>query len=340
MSRTPPDAIFGDREGCQLREPFDKPWGATALPSFTRHPGNPVLTAADWPTPVATIGNPGAAHDGHGIVLLCGVEDRRGMTTLNIARSRDGVGDWSIESQPLIEPRSCGSRHWSGVRDGRLTWVPELNGWVIAFTAFGHSGTGVALAFTSDFKDVVPLGVAAPPDDQSGVLLPRRADGEFVLLHRPMSPMSLRADVWSSRSPDLLRWHGSRPVLPARPTPWWDSAGVGVGPPPIETDHGWLTVYSGDKRVDDRTVRRVGMALLDRDDPTRVTHRGDEWVLEASEPYETGRSPTRSVTPSGAVIDVESRALRLYYGVADSGVCLATADLDEVLTYLLNQPVG
>ena len=54
---------------------------------FHRHPGNPVLTAADFPYPMNSVFNPGAALLNGETVLLCRVEDRRGISHLAVARS-------------------------------------------------------------------------------------------------------------------------------------------------------------------------------------------------------------------------------------------------------------
>ena len=68
-----------------------------------RHPANPILTSKDWPYRINSVFNPGATllPDGS-TLLLCRVEDRRGLSHLSAARSSngvDGVGS-SIPRQP------------------------------------------------------------------------------------------------------------------------------------------------------------------------------------------------------------------------------------------------
>ena len=63
---------------------------------FTRHSGNPVLTATDWPYESNTVFNPGATLLPDGTtLLLCRVEDRRGHSHLCAARSaKDRSQKW------------------------------------------------------------------------------------------------------------------------------------------------------------------------------------------------------------------------------------------------------
>jgi len=60
----------------------------------------------------------------------------------------------------------------------------------------------------------------------------------------------------------------------------WDGKRIGAGGPPIETEEGWLIIYHG---YDDRHIYRLGTALLDRDDPTRVLKRPSLPILSPEE---------------------------------------------------------
>lgn len=297
----------------------------------------PVLSVRDWPYPAAAVFNPGAVlHNGQ-TLLLCRVEDLRGLSHLTVARSDDGRTRWTVDPQPLLapadDPQSC-----YGLEDPRITWVDELAGYVIAYVRHGLDGTGVALAITRDFRTVEPIGAVLPPEDTNAALLPRHIGGRFVLFHRPMSPRSHRADIWLSRSPDLRSWGSPEPVLTARSGAWWDADRVGMGPPPIETPHGWLALYHGVKQTVGGAIWRAGLLLLDRDEPARILRRSDEWVLAPSAPFETcGHSPQR-IFPTGLVHDTATDQLRIYYGAADTSIGLATAPLAAVLDHVLSCP--
>jgi len=102
--------------------------------------------------------------------------------------------------------------------------------------------------------------------------LPRRIDGSFALLHRPMT--DLGAHIWISFSPDLRNWGGHKLVLPARRGAWWDANKVGLSPPLIETTRGWLMLYHGVRQTASGCLYRIGAALFDLDQPERCLLRG------------------------------------------------------------------
>jgi len=124
--------------------------------------------------------------------------------------------------------------------------------------------------------------------------------------------------------------------MQARSGPWWDATRIGMGPPPIETPHGWLTIYHGVKQMVATSIYRVGMVLLDLDNPTKVLRRTPTWVLGPDTDYERIGDVPNVVFPTGLVHDGDE--LRLYYGAADSTVSMASARMSEVLDYLIGLP--
>jgi len=305
---------------------------------FHRSTGNPLLSPNRWPYPINAVMNAGATTVDGETVLVCRVEDRRGISHLTVARSHDGVSNWVVDDSPLLTPDAQHPEEVWGVEDPRVTRVEELDAWVIVYTAFGPGGPGISLATTRDFRSVERLGLVRVPEDKNGALLPRRVGGDYVLFHRPVTVIGARADVWLSRSTDLHSWSSPEPVLGARVGGWWDSARIGMGPPPLETPEGWLVVYHGVRQTVAGGLYRAGLALLELDDPSRVLRRSDEWVLGPTETYEITGDVPGVVFPCGLVHDVETDELRLYYGAADTCIGLATASLTEVLDYLRTCP--
>src|SRR4051812_4688151 len=205
---------------------------------FRRYPKNPILTAGDWPYPAHTVFNAGATMLGDGTtLLLCRVEERTGLSHLCAARSRNGVDGWEIDAGPtfVAEPENYPEELW-GVEDPRITYVPELEEYIITYTAYGPEGPGVSLAGTRDFKEFRRLGVAMSPEDKDAALFPRRIGGRWVLLHRPV--LEEGAHIWVSYSDDLRSWRDRRMVLEAREGGRWDSRKIGLCIPPIETPGG------------------------------------------------------------------------------------------------------
>jgi predicted GH43/DUF377 family glycosyl hydrolase len=308
---------------------------------FRRHPGNPILTAGDWPYPVNAVFNPAAATVDGATVLLARVEDRQGISHLTAARSANGRDGWSIDPTPLLAPDGeTASEEW-GFEDPRVVWVEELDRWAITCTAYGPGGPAVYLATTEDFTSVERIGIVRHPEDKNAALLPHRVDGRWVLLHRPMTQFSgSRGEIHLSRSDDLVNWSAPEQVLQPREGAWWDSLRIGIGPPPLRTDHGWLLVYHGVKETVAGGIYRVGLALLDLDEPTRVLGRLAPWVLAPLASYERVGDVPNVVFPCGLLHDPASDEVRLYYGAADNSICLATGRLEELLDAVLAAPQG
>jgi len=305
---------------------------------FQRSDANPILTVADLPYPANSVFNPGAVQLGDETILLVRVEDLRGISQLHVARSADGVTGWQLDPDVLL--RSDVERYpeeiW-GCEDPRLTWLPERQEWAIAYTAYSRRGPLVSLAMTRDFRTVDRLGPVMPPDDKDAALFPRRFGDRWAMIHRP-SPLRGGAHMWVSFSPDLRHWGDHSLLLEARDGAWWDAGKIGLGPPPLETSEGWLVMYHGVHATADGPIYRVGLALLDLEDPRLVLHRTDEWVFGPLEPYELYGDVGRVVFPCGWILDEASDRVRLYYGAADSVIALATANFSEVLARVRRAP--
>jgi beta-1,2-mannobiose phosphorylase / 1,2-beta-oligomannan phosphorylase len=299
---------------------------------FRRHPCNPILTAADWPARVNAVFNPAAAVVDGETVVVARVEDRRGLSHLGVARSADGVGGWSVAPEPLLAPSDgIESEQW-GFEDPRTVWAPELQRWLITCTAYGPSGPAVYLATTTDFRSIERTGIICRPEDKNAAVLPERVDGKWILFHRPMTSYGgSRGEIVLSRSDDLRSWSDHEQVMQPRHGAWWDSLRIGIGPPPLWTEYGWLVVYHGVKETVAGTIYRVGLALTALEDPARVLNRAREWVLGPSAPYEREGDIPNTVFPCGLVHDAPTGEVRLYYGAADTTICLATAQLDDLL---------
>ena len=299
-----------------------------------RHTSNPILTAADWPYAVHTVFNAGATRLPDGTtLLLCRVEDRSGLSHLCAARSANGVDGWVIDPEPTLrpDPEHHPEELW-GIEDPRITFVEELGRYAIAYTAFGKGGPGVALALTEDFRSFERLGLVLQPEDKDAALLPRRLDGSFALLHRPMTHG--HGDIWLSVSPDLRNWGGHRPVLQARRGGWWDANKVGLSPPLIETPRGWLMLYHGVRQTASGSLYRLGVALLDLHRPDRCLLRGRSWIFGPEAAYEREGDVANVAFPCGYTLDRDGDTLNLYYGAADTSVALATGSVRQLLGWL------
>ena len=302
---------------------------------FHRHKNNPILTAADWPYPAHTVFNAGATRLRDGTtLLLCRVEDRRGHSHLCAARSQNGVDGWVIDESPTLlpDPQGRPEELW-GIEDPRITFVEELDKYVIAYTAFGKGGPGVSLALTSDFRTFERYGLVMQADDKDAALLPRRINGRFALIHRPITD-SVQAHVWISFSPDLRNWGGHKVMLPARRGGWWDANKVGLSPPLIETPRGWLMLYHGVRRTAAGALYRIGLALFDLETAERCLLRGHSWIFGPETPYEREGDVGYVTFPCGYTVGDDGDTINLYYGAADTSIAMATGRISELLDWL------
>ncbi len=301
---------------------------------FHRHKLNPILTAADWPYPVHSVFNPAAALLADGTtLLLCRVEDRRGHSHLCAARSVNGVDNWQIDPQPTLmpDPDHFPEEMW-GIEDARITYVPELSKYAVVYTAFSTSGPGVALALTEDFHQFERYGIIMSPEDKDAALLPHRIGNSWALVHRPVS--GPRAHMWISYSPDLRHWGSHKLMLEARRGAWWDANKIGLSPPPLETPQGWLVIYHGVRQTAAGSLYRLGLALFDLNTPETCLKRGDEWIFGPEETYEQVGDVGYVTFPCGYTIGNDGDTIHMYYGAADSSICLATGSIRELLGWL------
>ncbi|HKZ02961.1 MAG TPA: hypothetical protein VJ180_12005 [Pyrinomonadaceae bacterium] len=304
---------------------------------FHRYKDNPILTANDWPYRANSVFNPGATNLVNGQTLLFArVEDHRGIYHLTAARSVDGIGNWKIDPEPTFEPdpENYPEEVW-GVEDPRITWIEELGQFAILYTSYSTSGPLVSLAMTKDFQHFERKGAVMPPEDKDAALFPRRFNGRWALIHRPIANFPAnRANIWISFSPDMKHWGDHTVTLEARRGAWWDANKIGLSPQPIETREGWLIIYHGVRMTPGGCLYRLGLALLDLEDPVKVVRRGQEWVFGPEEPYERVGDVRDVVFPCGVTVDSVTRELRIYYGAADTSIGLATGNIEEILDWL------
>jgi predicted GH43/DUF377 family glycosyl hydrolase len=300
---------------------------------FRRWAGNPILTAQDFPKMVNSVFNPAAAVVDGRTLLLLRVEYRTGQSGLAVATSADGLTGWEIDLQRGLRPHGGFEEHW-GVEDPRITQIGDQ--YFVAYTGYSTAGPLVCLASTGDFQHWERYGALMAPADKDAALFPVSFGGRWALLHRP-APADHgvgAAHIWISFSPDLRHWGDPRMLLPARQGGWWDAHRVGIGPPPLLTRDGWLVCYHGVRVTAAGSIYRLGLALLDRDDPARVIARGNEWVFGPREHYERHGDVPDVVFPCGWILRDDGETLRLYYGAADSVVCVAEASLATLLSHL------
>lgn len=306
-----------------------------------RYPQNPIITPSDWPYQVNSTFNPAATVFQDKILLLVRVEDCRGFSHLTVATSKNGVDNWEIEETPALVPETDVREEQWGLEDPRIVWLEEEQKYAITYVSFSKGGPVISLAFTEDFKKFDKKGSLLPPEDKDASLFPRKftvgdSQPRYALIHRPI--IRGEAHIWLSFSPDLKHWGDHRVLIPTRHG-WWDQHRVGLGTQPIETPNGWLIFYHGVRATASGDLYRVGAAMLDLENPTRVTYRSQEWLMSPAASFEWLGDVPGVIFPSGAIFDPEKDEIKLYYGAADQSIGLATGSYQDIWRYLQFCPV-
>ncbi len=297
---------------------------------FHRYDGNPVLHASNWPVPTGAVFNPAAVQVAGEMLLLVRVEARSGRSHLAVATSADGLTTWAIDEARALHPDISLVAERYGIEDPRIT---ELEGeYVITYTGYSELGPLVCVATTKDFRTYKRHGVVLPPENKDAAYFPRRFDGQVALIHRPVAGGT--AHIWIGFGPDLVHIGEHAPLMLTGPGGHWDGSKIGLGPPPLETDAGWLICFHGVRETAAGAIYRVGLALLDLDDPRQVIARSENWVLGPREPYERVGDVGNVVFPCGWTVLEDGDTVRLYYGAADTCVCVADASLRDLLAHL------
>jgi beta-1,4-mannooligosaccharide/beta-1,4-mannosyl-N-acetylglucosamine phosphorylase len=321
-----------------------------------RHPANPILSHLDVPYPAALVFNAGVAkYQGRYAMVFRNdygdfAAQRLEGTNLGLAFSDDGIA-WEVAPEPCFheaaEQLSGELRPGDFIRayDPRLT---VLDGrCYMTFAIDTTHGVRGGLAVTEDFAQWTILSTTVP-DNRNLALFPELVRGQFVRLERPMPVYGRggreRFDVWLSRSADLQAWTSPRLLLAVEDVPF---ANLKIGPaaPPVKTAQGWLTTFHavdfdpqrGKNGWEAQWQKRytAGIMLLNLEDPSQIVGLSKQPLMVPEAPYEvTGGFRNDVLFPGGMILE-ESGEVKFYYGAADTVMCLATADVSDLIALCL-----
>ena len=308
--------------------------------TLRHHPSNPLITRRQenrWEekatfNPAGILGN-GLFH------LFYRAIDARGISSIGYAATTQEMKTVERLDHPMITP----DQHWEelGCEDPRITRIG--NRYYMLYTAYSRRGPRIALASSLDLKQFAKIGLIGPDlPDKDAALFPETINGKLALIHRiepsmriayfdihqfeKLSDPSIRSQYWTEYLHKLDAYTMMKPEEP------WEEKKIGVGSPPIRTPEGWLIIYHG---VDNDYVYRAGAALADLDQPQKIVARSRTPILEPKEPYETYGFVPHVVFPEAAMI--LNRILYVFYGAADTVCCVATAPLEELVQWLIQQ---
>ncbi len=243
------------------------------------------------------------------------------VSRLGLAISEDGYHISERLPEPVLGP--TGELDMWGIEDPRITRIENTYYIVYTICSPFEGKDKLALATTEDFKEFKRIGpIMEDIAQRTAALIPEKFNGMYALIHR------IRPNIRLSFTKDFKSWSNSQVIMKTRINSWEENY-IGIGPPPIKTEKGWLVFYHG---VDRYYTYRVGVALLDLNNPAKVIKRLKEPILEPEEEYEVKGTTPNVVYPCG-VVEKEGKYL-LYYGAADTVLCVAEIDKDELLQNL------
>lgn len=327
-----------------------------------RSTSNPILIPhAEHPWENLVVCNPGVIHhDGlFQMLYRAAGDDKDHVIHFGLATSRDGIHFERQSDQPVFSPSEDGPDAGC-VEDPRIA---HLDGhfyityayrafkpgqyWLAADNSafnprdaslpplFGQNMTASGLLLSDDLRTFRRLGriTRSDVDDRDVILFPEKIGGRYVMLHRPMQwagpgYKNTYPAMWLCYSDDLLSW--SESTMLAKGEFYWENK-IGGSCPPIRTEHGWFVIYHA---VDSKGIYRVGVMMLDLEDPSQVIARTPEPIMEPVEDYEwNGLYPHGVVFPTANV--VVDDVLYAYYGAADQKIGVATADFPALVEFVM-----
>ncbi len=279
---------------------------------------------------------------------------------------------------PVLVPQEPWEKH--GVEDPRIVAIDGT--FYLTYVAYDGAEAKVAYATSTDlvtftkhglisptipYREIIPLMSPIPLHseylrfaeyfrdnngedcnliEKNAMLFPKKIHGKFAMLHRihPGIQMilfddfsQLTNDFWRSYLTELSQW------VVLDPKYSWEGQNIGAGPPPVETEAGWLLLYNCRHQIQGKRAftgildlsYAVGAALLDRDDPTKVLARLSEPLFVPKEEWEKVGRVNNVVFATGTYM--EGDRLYILYGAADKRIGAKSLLLSDFLSALASQ---
>ena len=301
--------------------------------------GNPILFSKEeraWEA--KTVFNPAALDCGKKIHLLYRAMGQDDTSVLGYASTTDGFHIDDRLPDPVYVPREKFELKvkpgvGSGCEDPRLTLIDDKI--YMLYTAYDGVIPRVALTWIlkNDFVEKkwnwsTPILITSEKEgDKDAAIFPEKINGKYYIFHR------IEPDIWIDSVDDLSfrnEQYLDGKVLFAPRKDKWDSGKIGIGSTPIKTSIGWVLIYHAITKEDNNY--RLGLALLDLNDPTKVLVRLDDPILEPTRDYSFHGIRPGAVFTNGSVL--RDNVLYVYYGASDQVICVARAYFPSILEVL------
>lgn len=264
-----------------------------------RYKKNPILTAKEvnnvWTDPklqVITVHNAGISEYNDEVIMLFRSHLRNGISVLGIARSKNGLDNWTIDDKPALiacnenDDFAEGTNIYElieneqgGVEDPRISKIGEI--YYITYSAYHASiahRVRVSLATTRDFKSFIRHGPLLKTDMRNVVIFPEKINGKYFGLFRPNDQTAAHTGgiykqikIGSTPNIEKGKWTIlNQPIMVQNNGPSSFSDKIGPGATPIKTKHGWINIFHGVRSTMDGNPYVLGVALHDLEMPTKV----------------------------------------------------------------------
>ena len=296
------------------------------------------------------------------VFMLYRAQDSDNVSRIGLASSKDGI-HFTRYPSPVLYPANDAYKKYEwkgGCEDPRI--VEDANGtYYMTYTAFDGVLARLMIAGSADLVkwhkfgpvfDTAFKGKYVDKWSKSGAIVSTYANGKIVATKVNGRYWMYWGDqnIWAATSDDLIHWvpvemnAGEKPVIELRgqavnmprlkivlPTrkKKFDSDLVESGPPALLTDKGILLIYNsrnipaiGDTSLTEGTYA-AGQALFDKNDPTKILQRLDNYFIKPDKPYEITGQVNHVCFLEG--LAWFNNNWFLYYGTADSKIGVAMA---------------
>ncbi|MFA4885891.1 MAG: glycosidase [Desulfotomaculaceae bacterium] len=314
---------------------------------LVRYAGNPLLSPIkEHPWESKYVLNTAAFRVKDRVYLLYRAYGDDEVSRIGLAVT-DGYNVLERQPEPVFVPQDKTEK--KGVEDPRVTIID--NRIYMLYTAYdgniaqiSAAAIGVDDLLNKRFDKWERKGLAFQDIwDKDAILFPDKISGKYMIYHR------IEPSIWVSYL-DKLEFPAPKEkhsiILGPRSGQMWDSLKIGAGSQPIKTKYGWLLIYHG---VDRNRVYRLGVILADLANPERLLYRSPNPVLSPETEHEIGREGEswvpNVVFTCGAVPAEDKEVLDagdeilVYYGAADTYICLATGLVGDLIPESVRQEI-
>ncbi|MEZ0537608.1 glycosidase [Caldicellulosiruptoraceae bacterium PP1] len=244
------------------------------------------------------------------------MEEYKFTSSIGYAKSKDGINFERFDKPLLVGDME--QENW-GLEDPRITYINDT--FYMLYTGFGGRSWLDIRIMLRESKDLINWSegrVLLDEPNKDAALHPELVNGKYMLFHR--RPPS----IWICFSDDLKNWYDHNIIMEPREGKW-DSKKIGIAGPPVLVNDGWLLIYHG---VDEKNTYRLGAALLDKNNPSKVIARQDEPIIEPELLWEKeGLVPNVIFSCGQCVIN---DTLYVYYGACDTCIGVAAIEVDKI----------